>query len=203
VWTGGRKTVEEMGTGGGWKPRREEGGGWRVDRVDGGGGPLISDLRSQISDLRSQSSPNVRAPPQPSFARPRFGSLAPSPSSIADLHRSTGHRLPHSDLPPLTSTISTPSSSARRPSSAPLSFLRLPMSHRKFEQPRHGNLGFLPRKRTRHHRGRSRPLTRTHTPHSQSHSHSHTHTLTSSPVCVCVLRQSEASPAMTRPRLPT
>jgi large subunit ribosomal protein L3e len=30
------------------------------------------------------------------------------------------------------------------------------MSHRKYEAPRHGNLGFLPRKRTRHHRGRVR-----------------------------------------------
>jgi len=30
------------------------------------------------------------------------------------------------------------------------------MSHRKFRAPRHGNLGFLPRKRTRHHRGRVR-----------------------------------------------
>eukprot|EP00743_Colponemidia_sp_Colp-15_P000004 GILK01000006.1.p1 GENE.GILK01000006.1~~GILK01000006.1.p1 ORF type:complete len:414 (-),score=77.21 GILK01000006.1:641-1840(-) len=30
------------------------------------------------------------------------------------------------------------------------------MSHRKFEAPRHGNLGFLPRKRTRHHSGRVR-----------------------------------------------
>ena len=30
------------------------------------------------------------------------------------------------------------------------------MSHRKFEAPRHGSLGFLPRKRTRHHRGRIR-----------------------------------------------
>jgi len=30
------------------------------------------------------------------------------------------------------------------------------MSHRKFEQPRHGSLGFLPRKRTKHHRGRVR-----------------------------------------------
>jgi len=30
------------------------------------------------------------------------------------------------------------------------------MSHRKFEQPRHGSLGFLPRKRTKHHRGRIR-----------------------------------------------
>eukprot|EP01113_Clastostelium_recurvatum_P019510 TRINITY_DN229_c0_g1_i2.p2 TRINITY_DN229_c0_g1~~TRINITY_DN229_c0_g1_i2.p2 ORF type:complete len:397 (-),score=128.14 TRINITY_DN229_c0_g1_i2:87-1277(-) len=28
------------------------------------------------------------------------------------------------------------------------------MSHRKFERPRHGNLGFLPRKRTKHHRGK-------------------------------------------------
>jgi len=30
------------------------------------------------------------------------------------------------------------------------------MSHRKFEAPRHGSLGFLPRKRTAHHRGRIR-----------------------------------------------
>lgn len=30
------------------------------------------------------------------------------------------------------------------------------MSHRKYEQPRHGNLGFMPRRRTRHHRGRVR-----------------------------------------------
>ena len=30
------------------------------------------------------------------------------------------------------------------------------MSHRKFEAPRHGNLGFTPRKRTKHHRGRIR-----------------------------------------------
>jgi len=28
------------------------------------------------------------------------------------------------------------------------------MSHRKFERPRHGNLGFLPRKRTKHHFGK-------------------------------------------------
>jgi len=30
------------------------------------------------------------------------------------------------------------------------------MSHRKFEAPRHGSLGFLPKKRTKHHRGRIR-----------------------------------------------
>mmetsp|Transcript_74123 Transcript_74123/g.111680 ORF Transcript_74123/g.111680 Transcript_74123/m.111680 type:complete len:175 (+) Transcript_74123:78-602(+) len=30
------------------------------------------------------------------------------------------------------------------------------MSHRKFEAPRHGHLGFVPRRRTRHHRGRVR-----------------------------------------------
>jgi len=30
------------------------------------------------------------------------------------------------------------------------------MSHRKFEAPRHGSLGFKPRRRTRHHRGRIR-----------------------------------------------
>ena len=34
------------------------------------------------------------------------------------------------------------------------------MSHRKYEAPRHGNLGFLPRKRTRHHRGRVRSFPR-------------------------------------------
>jgi large subunit ribosomal protein L3e len=34
------------------------------------------------------------------------------------------------------------------------------MSHRKFEAPRHGSLGFLPRKRTRHHRGRVRSFPR-------------------------------------------
>lgn len=30
------------------------------------------------------------------------------------------------------------------------------MSHRKFEAPRHGSLGFLPRKRTKKHRGKMR-----------------------------------------------
>jgi len=30
------------------------------------------------------------------------------------------------------------------------------MSHRKFEKPRKGNLGFLPKRRTRHHSGRIR-----------------------------------------------
>jgi len=34
------------------------------------------------------------------------------------------------------------------------------MSHRKYEAPRHGSLGFLPRKRTRHHRGRVRAFPR-------------------------------------------
>jgi large subunit ribosomal protein L3e len=34
------------------------------------------------------------------------------------------------------------------------------MSHRKYEAPRHGSLGFLPRKRTRHHRGRVRSFPR-------------------------------------------
>eukprot|EP00968_Pinguiococcus_pyrenoidosus_P006196 scaffold417_cov252-Pinguiococcus_pyrenoidosus.AAC.23 len=34
------------------------------------------------------------------------------------------------------------------------------MSHRKFEAPRHGSLGFLPRKRTRRHRGRIRSFPR-------------------------------------------
>lgn len=30
------------------------------------------------------------------------------------------------------------------------------MSHRKFEAPRHGSLQYLPKKRTKHHRGRIR-----------------------------------------------
>jgi len=34
------------------------------------------------------------------------------------------------------------------------------MSHRKFEAPRHGSLGFRPRRRTRHHRGRCRSFPR-------------------------------------------
>lgn len=34
------------------------------------------------------------------------------------------------------------------------------MSHRKYEQPRNGSLGFLPRKRTKHHRGRVRTFPR-------------------------------------------
>eukprot|EP00441_Pelagodinium_beii_P026255 CAMPEP_0197661240 /NCGR_PEP_ID=MMETSP1338-20131121/51336_1 /TAXON_ID=43686 ORGANISM="Pelagodinium beii, Strain RCC1491" /NCGR_SAMPLE_ID=MMETSP1338 /ASSEMBLY_ACC=CAM_ASM_000754 /LENGTH=432 /DNA_ID=CAMNT_0043238759 /DNA_START=20 /DNA_END=1318 /DNA_ORIENTATION=+ len=34
------------------------------------------------------------------------------------------------------------------------------MSHRKFEAPRHGSLGFLPRKRTKHHRGKVRSFPR-------------------------------------------
>jgi large subunit ribosomal protein L3e len=34
------------------------------------------------------------------------------------------------------------------------------MSHRKFEAPRHGNLGFLPKKRTKHHTGRIRSFPR-------------------------------------------
>jgi hypothetical protein len=33
-------------------------------------------------------------------------------------------------------------------------FSRLIMSHRKFEHPRHGNLGFLPKKRAARHRGK-------------------------------------------------
>lgn len=34
------------------------------------------------------------------------------------------------------------------------------MSHRKFEAPRHGNLGFVPRRRTRHHHGKIRSFPR-------------------------------------------
>merc|ERR1711974_98527 len=40
----------------------------------------------------------------------------------------------------------------------PLWFLR--MSHRKFEAPRHGSLGFLPRKRCEHQRGKIRSFPR-------------------------------------------
>jgi large subunit ribosomal protein L3e len=34
------------------------------------------------------------------------------------------------------------------------------MSHRKYEQPRHGNMGFVPKRRTKHHRGRVRSFPR-------------------------------------------
>jgi len=34
------------------------------------------------------------------------------------------------------------------------------MSHRKFEAPRHGSLGFCPRRRTKHHKGRVRSFPR-------------------------------------------
>ena len=34
------------------------------------------------------------------------------------------------------------------------------MSHRKYEAPRHGSLGFRPRKRTRKHRGKIRSFPR-------------------------------------------
>jgi len=34
------------------------------------------------------------------------------------------------------------------------------MSHRKFEAPRHGNLGFMPRRRTKRFRGRIRSFPR-------------------------------------------
>lgn len=34
------------------------------------------------------------------------------------------------------------------------------MSHRKFEAPRHGNLGFVPRRRTKKHRGKIRSFPR-------------------------------------------
>ena len=34
------------------------------------------------------------------------------------------------------------------------------MGHRKFEAPRHGHIGFLPKKRTKHHRGRVRKFPR-------------------------------------------
>ena len=34
------------------------------------------------------------------------------------------------------------------------------MSHRKYECPRKGNLGFVPRRRTRHHKGRIRSFPR-------------------------------------------
>jgi len=42
------------------------------------------------------------------------------------------------------------------------------MSHRKFNAPRHGSLGFLPRKRCRHHRGRIRAFPK-HDPKDKPH----------------------------------
>lgn len=45
--------------------------------------------------------------------------------------------------------------SLRHPSST-LPPLRQTMSHRKFEAPRNGSLGFLPKKRTKKHRGHIR-----------------------------------------------
>lgn len=39
-------------------------------------------------------------------------------------------------------------------------FLSWTCSHRKFEAPRHGSLGFLPRKRTRRHRGKVKSFPR-------------------------------------------
>uniref|UniRef100_A0A8D3AT04 60S ribosomal protein L3 n=1 Tax=Scophthalmus maximus TaxID=52904 RepID=A0A8D3AT04_SCOMX len=38
--------------------------------------------------------------------------------------------------------------------------LLLPQSHRKFSAPRHGSLGFLPRKRSRRHRGKAKSFPR-------------------------------------------
>ncbi len=43
------------------------------------------------------------------------------------------------------------------------------MSHRKFEAPRHGSLGFLPKKRTRHHSGRVRSFPDVDRPGSKIH----------------------------------
>ena len=40
------------------------------------------------------------------------------------------------------------------PLSSPVYRRRSQMSHRKFERPRHGSLGFLPRKRASRHRGK-------------------------------------------------
>jgi large subunit ribosomal protein L3e len=43
------------------------------------------------------------------------------------------------------------------------------MSHRKFEQPRHGSLQFLPKKRTKHHRGRIRHFPKDTNPQAPVH----------------------------------
>merc|ERR1711907_271642 len=41
-----------------------------------------------------------------------------------------------------------------------MGLFHLRMSHRKFEAPRHGSLGFLPRKRTNHHQGKVKSFPR-------------------------------------------
>merc|ERR1711871_763044 len=41
-----------------------------------------------------------------------------------------------------------------------MGLFHLRMSHRKFEAPRHGSLGFLPRKRTNHHTGKVKSFPR-------------------------------------------
>lgn len=43
------------------------------------------------------------------------------------------------------------------------------MSHRKFEHPRHGSLQYLPKKRTKHHRGRIRSFPRDTNPKAPVH----------------------------------
>jgi large subunit ribosomal protein L3e len=43
------------------------------------------------------------------------------------------------------------------------------MSHRKFEAPRHGSLGFLPRKRTKHHRGKVKSFPKDKDPDAPCH----------------------------------
>eukprot|EP00804_Cyclotella_cryptica_P028944 CCRYP_012365-RA/>CCRYP_012365-RA protein AED:0.00 eAED:0.00 QI:49/-1/1/1/-1/1/1/767/264 len=43
------------------------------------------------------------------------------------------------------------------------------MSHRKFEAPRRGNLGFLPKKRTKHHSGRIRSFPKDNDPSAPCH----------------------------------
>lgn len=43
------------------------------------------------------------------------------------------------------------------------------MSHRKFEHPRHGSLQYLPKKRTKHHRGRIRSFPRDNNPKAPVH----------------------------------
>ena len=66
-------------------------------------------------------------------------------------------RPPAKEHNPAPFRVREPSPSGR--ASLPPPFARN-RSHRKFRAPRHGSLGFLPRKRTKHHRGRIRAFPR-------------------------------------------
>jgi hypothetical protein len=79
--------------------------------------------------------------PPRSTSQPRLCHTAPNPRYIVAHRRRTSEAIkdlfssPHQSPPSSTSWI-------------------VKMSHRKYEAPRHGSLGFLPRKRAARHRGR-------------------------------------------------